>query len=111
MADHLREPVLILKGPMPAEAAAIPNPSPTACQGGAELIASSNPEGYPAGIGELAQLVERCDRTAEARGSNPLFSISLYFWPMAWFLQGGPWGAATGQGQSLSLGAAKQRTH
>jgi hypothetical protein len=30
---------------------------------------------------------------------------------MAWFLQGGPWGAATGQGQSLSLGAAKQRTH
>ena len=25
--------------------------------------------------GELAQLVERCDRTAEARGSNPLFSI------------------------------------
>ena len=24
MADHLREPVLILKGPMPAEAAAIP---------------------------------------------------------------------------------------
>ena len=79
MADHLREPVLILKGPMPAEAAAIPNPSPTACQGGAELIASSNPEGYPAGIGELAQLVERCDRTAEARGSNPLFSISFYF--------------------------------
>ncbi len=25
--------------------------------------------------GELAQLVECCDRTAEARGSNPLFSI------------------------------------
>ena len=25
--------------------------------------------------GELAQLVERCDRTAEVRGSNPLFSI------------------------------------
>ena len=42
MADHLREPVLILKGPMPAEAAAIPNPSSTACQGGAELIASPN---------------------------------------------------------------------
>ncbi len=83
MADHLREPVLILKGPMPAEAAAIPNPSSTACQGGAELIASSNLEGYPSGIGELAQLVERCDRTAEARGSNPLFSISFYFWPMA----------------------------
>jgi hypothetical protein len=27
-------------------------------------------------LGELAQLVECCDRTAEARGSNPLFSIS-----------------------------------
>jgi hypothetical protein len=26
--------------------------------------------------GELAQLVERCDRTAEASGSSPLFSIS-----------------------------------
>ena len=26
--------------------------------------------------GELAQLVERCDRTAEVRGSSPLFSIS-----------------------------------
>lgn len=26
--------------------------------------------------GELAQLVERCDRTAEVRGSNPLFSIA-----------------------------------
>jgi hypothetical protein len=26
-------------------------------------------------FGELAQLVECCDRTAEARGSNPLFSI------------------------------------
>ncbi len=25
--------------------------------------------------GELAQLVERCNRTAEVRGSNPLFSI------------------------------------
>jgi hypothetical protein len=25
--------------------------------------------------GELAQLVERCDRTAEVRGSSPLFSI------------------------------------
>ena len=25
-------------------------------------------------LGELAQLVERCDRTAEVRGSNPLFS-------------------------------------
>ena len=25
--------------------------------------------------GELAQLVECCDRTAEVRGSNPLFSI------------------------------------
>ena len=25
--------------------------------------------------GELAQLVEHCDRTAEVRGSNPLFSI------------------------------------
>ena len=25
--------------------------------------------------GELAQLVERCDRTAEVRGSNPLFSM------------------------------------
>jgi hypothetical protein len=28
-------------------------------------------------FGELAQLVECCDRTAEARGSNPLFSIRL----------------------------------
>lgn len=28
-----------------------------------------------AGDGELAQLVERCDRTAEVRGSSPLFSI------------------------------------
>ena len=27
--------------------------------------------------GELAQLVERCDRTAEVRGSNPLFSIGV----------------------------------
>ena len=27
--------------------------------------------------GELAQLVERCDRTAEVRGSNPLFSTDL----------------------------------
>ena len=27
--------------------------------------------------GELAQLVERCDRTAEVRGSNPLFSTAL----------------------------------
>ena len=27
-----------------------------------------------AGVGELAQLVERCDRTAEVRGSSPLFS-------------------------------------
>jgi hypothetical protein len=27
--------------------------------------------------GELAQLVERGDRTAEARGSSPLFSIRL----------------------------------
>ena len=26
--------------------------------------------------GELAQLVERCDRTAEVRGSTPLFSIN-----------------------------------
>ena len=26
--------------------------------------------------GELAQLVERCDRTAEVRGSNPLFSTA-----------------------------------
>lgn len=26
--------------------------------------------------GELAQLVERCDRTAEVRGSNPLLSIT-----------------------------------
>ena len=26
-------------------------------------------------FGELAQLVERCDRTAEVRGSSPLFSI------------------------------------
>ena len=25
-------------------------------------------------LGELAQLVERCDRTAEVRGSSPLFS-------------------------------------
>ena len=25
--------------------------------------------------GELAQLVERCDRTAEVRGSSPLFSM------------------------------------
>ena len=28
--------------------------------------------------GELAQLVERCDRTAEVRGSNPLFSIDHF---------------------------------
>ena len=28
--------------------------------------------------GELAQLVERCDRTAEVRGSSPLFSIWLF---------------------------------
>ena len=27
--------------------------------------------------GELAQLVERCDRTAEVRGSSPLFSTSI----------------------------------
>jgi hypothetical protein len=27
-------------------------------------------------VGELAQLVERCDRTAEVRGSSPLFSIA-----------------------------------
>ncbi len=27
--------------------------------------------------GELAQLVERCDRTAEVSGSNPLFSIFI----------------------------------
>ncbi len=27
-------------------------------------------------FGELAQLVERCDRTAEATGSSPVFSIS-----------------------------------
>ena len=27
--------------------------------------------------GELAQLVERCDRTAEVRGSNPLFSTQM----------------------------------
>jgi hypothetical protein len=26
-------------------------------------------------FGELAQLVERCDRTAEVTGSNPVFSI------------------------------------
>ena len=26
--------------------------------------------------GELAQLVERCDRTAEVRGSNPLLSMA-----------------------------------
>ena len=24
-------------------------------------------------------MVERCDRTAEVRGSNPLFSIGMYF--------------------------------
>ena len=30
--------------------------------------------------GELAQLVERCDRTAEVRGSNPLFS--MFFIPL-----------------------------
>ena len=30
-----------------------------------------------AGDGELAQLVERCDRTAEVRGSSPLFSTAL----------------------------------
>lgn len=29
--------------------------------------------------GELAQLVECCDRTAEVRGSIPLFSISCTF--------------------------------
>ena len=28
--------------------------------------------------GELAQLVERCDRTAEVRGSNPLFSTAFF---------------------------------
>ena len=28
--------------------------------------------------GELAQLVERCDRTAEVRGSNPLFSTAVF---------------------------------
>jgi hypothetical protein len=28
-------------------------------------------------FGELAQLVERCDRTAEVRGSSPLFSIFI----------------------------------
>ena len=34
--------------------------------------------------GELAQLVERCDRTAEVRSSNLLFSISLKpVWTMA----------------------------
>ena len=27
--------------------------------------------------GELAQLVERCDRTAEVRGSSPLFSTQM----------------------------------
>lgn len=27
--------------------------------------------------GELAQLVERCDRTAEATGSSPVFSIVI----------------------------------
>ena len=32
--------------------------------------------------GELAQLVERCDRTAEVRGSNPLFSIAMMAWPL-----------------------------
>ena len=32
--------------------------------------------------GELAQLVERCDRTAEVRGSNPLFSIPRNAWAM-----------------------------
>ena len=31
--------------------------------------------------GELAQLVERCDRTAEVRGSSPLFSIVKWFEP------------------------------
>ncbi len=30
-------------------------------------------------FGELAQLVECCDRTAEVRGSNPLFSILVSF--------------------------------
>ena len=29
------------------------------------------------GYGGLAQLVERCDRTAEVRGSNPLSSIKI----------------------------------
>ena len=28
-------------------------------------------------FGELAQLVERCDRTAEVRGSSPLFSTFI----------------------------------
>ena len=37
--------------------------------GGAEAIIACD--------GELAQLVERCDRTAEVRGSSPLFSIVL----------------------------------
>ena len=31
-------------------------------------------------IGELAQLVERCDRTAEVRDSSSLFSIELMSW-------------------------------
>lgn len=30
-------------------------------------------------LGELAQLVARCDRTAEARSSNLLLSISLVY--------------------------------
>ncbi len=32
--------------------------------------------------GDLAQLVERCDRTAEVRGSSPLFSIVKRFEPL-----------------------------
>ncbi len=35
------------------------------------------PETYRSSKGELAQLVECCDRTAEVRGSNPLFSINI----------------------------------
>jgi hypothetical protein len=43
-------------------------------------------------FGELAQLVERCDRTAEVTGSNPVFSI--IFIGFQWLENLGiiPWG-------------------
>ena len=38
------------------------------------------------GYGELAQLVERCDRTAEVRGSNPLFSMETALSSAKWLM-------------------------